>query len=133
MKSRMGGVLLILLGGGATWYAWHIALTDGVRDLEFATLGPPFLVFGLCLLIHGESLPRHGITPLLRTYGILAGLTAVLNLHFIKADRDKFDTIFEVGMGIVLVGIWFLPARMLVHPLQQVSRPTRPDDPIEPR
>jgi hypothetical protein len=129
----MVGISLVVLGGGATWYVWHIALTDGVYDREFAMIAPVLLVFGLGLLIHGERLGRHGITPLMRMYGILAGLAAVLNLHFIKADRSTFDTISEAAMAVFLVAIWFLPAHMLKQPVQPVRRSKKPDEPIEPR
>lgn len=136
MSSRAAGVLLLVLGGGLTWWVWHTALTHGAYSVKLAVVGPMVLPLGVGFLIHGQRLPRVGVTPLMRVYGILGAIAAVLNLHLLGADRDTSGLILEVCVGTILIGIFLLPRHILEQrtpPKVAAKSPDISSDPIEPR
>ena len=137
MSSRVAGVVCLAVGGGLTWWVWQSALTYGVYDIELAAIGAMVIPVGIGYLIHGERLPRRGITRLTRIYLILGALAAVLNLHLLGADRDTAGMLLLAGIGLALVVVSVLPARML-GPIKPQEVPPTPqagvsNEPIEPR
>jgi hypothetical protein len=71
-------MVCLLVGGGATWYVWHSALTEGVYGIKMAVIGAMVIPLGIGFLIHGERLPRFRVTPLMRVYGILGAIAAAI-------------------------------------------------------
>ncbi len=50
-KQRLGGALIAAVGGGGTWWIWHVARSEGYVYLKASMLFPAFLVLGLAMII----------------------------------------------------------------------------------
>ena len=99
VKTRLGGLFLMLMGGGFTWYFLYKPLQDAanhVANLSYTTkgviLGPILILAGLGMVVFGDTLK-----PLLQKPGgnrkQLTPLGWVLTL-----------LVAAVGIGIM---IWF--------------------------
>ena len=49
-KQRLGGLLIAAIGGGGTWWLWHVARSEGRVYLKASMLMPAFLVLGLAMV-----------------------------------------------------------------------------------
>lgn len=50
-KERMGGVVIMLLGGGFTAWTWHTALTEGYYYQKASMIFPTFCFLGLGMIL----------------------------------------------------------------------------------
>jgi hypothetical protein len=46
-KQKLGGVVMVLIGGGFTAWTWRTALVEGCFSAKGSLLGPALLVLGL--------------------------------------------------------------------------------------
>ena len=49
-KQRLGGALIAAIGGGGTWWVWHVARSEGEVYQKASVLLPAFLVLGLAMI-----------------------------------------------------------------------------------
>lgn len=85
LKSRLLGVLLILIFAGLSYYNWHQLTSEGRYSLKLAAFGPLGVVGGLFLLLF----PAKGGKP--------------------ETTKDKVIALLVLGVGLV-AGLfnWFL-------------------------
>jgi ABC-type Fe3+-siderophore transport system permease subunit len=50
-KERLGGLFIMAVGAGLTWFNWHIAYSEQHYYPKAAMLGPAFFVLGLGLAL----------------------------------------------------------------------------------
>lgn len=80
MKTRLFGLLLILICGGLTYYGWHQLLNEGRYSLKVAAFAPVGIVGGLFLLLFPTKAGKPEMTKdkilVLAVFGVglLAGL-----------------------------------------------------------
>lgn len=80
MKTRMFGIVLILLFGAMMYYNWHQLNTEGTYSLKMAAFGPVGVIGGLfVLLFPGKAGKPQTTTDKLLVLGVLVvGLAAGL-------------------------------------------------------
>jgi hypothetical protein len=85
LKSRLLGVVLILIFGGLIYYNWNQLMNEGRYSLKLAAFGPVGVVGGLFVLLF----PGKGGKP--------------------ETTRDKIIALAVLGVGLV-VGLfnWYL-------------------------
>jgi hypothetical protein len=80
MKTRLFGLVLILLCGGLTYYGWYQLHNEGRYSLKVAAFGPVGVVGGLFLLLFPtkagkpETTRDKIIVLVVFAIGLLAGL-----------------------------------------------------------
>lgn len=52
MKNRLKGLLVFLVGAGATAFNWRLLLNDGYYYTKLTLLGPLFAVGGLTMIFY---------------------------------------------------------------------------------
>lgn len=80
MKTRLFGILLILISAGLTYYGWHQLTTEGRYSLKVAAFAPVGIVGGLFLVLFPSKAGKPETTKdkiiVLLVFGI--GLSAGL-------------------------------------------------------
>jgi HAMP domain-containing protein len=117
-SSRQSGVLLLLAGLALMWLAWRWRAGGGLAVVQAAVAGPLSVLLGLGLLIHGERMPRYGMSRLTRRYGIAGGLAGAACLWVITGYAEA-----PTGRAR-----WLLPVLATVVWLVPIPAPTR-DEP----
>lgn len=62
MKTRLFGILLILVSAGLTYYGWRQLTTEGRYSLKLAAFAPVGIVGGLFLVLFPSKAGKPGTT-----------------------------------------------------------------------
>ena len=93
IKTRIYGVIIILVFAGLTYYNWHQALGEGRYSLKLATFGPVGIVGGFFMLLFPNRAAKPTTTGeriivlLVFVVGLAAGL---INLYFMDPGMFTF-------------------------------------------
>lgn len=80
IKTRLFGLVLILVFGGITYYVWYQATNEGRYSFKMATFGPVGIVGGLFVLLFPGMAGKPNTTAqkiaviLVLVIGLAAGL-----------------------------------------------------------
>ena len=97
-KQRIGGIIIALIGGGGTWWIWHLARSEGYFYPKASVSMPAFCILGLAMMAipgykeerlqRGEDISQLSGTQLLtpRWWVVLvvALVAGVVNLLLLK-------------------------------------------------
>jgi hypothetical protein len=113
MTTRPIAALLLALGLGLSYYAWHTAASTEGYSLKAAVMGPLLAVFGGGLLVHGDVMFARRTALLLRIYGVSGSVCAALNVYLLGLlhNDDSVERMLEIGIPALLLVAWLVPKR----------------------
>ena len=86
-KSRMAGVVLVVLGSAGVAWAWYQARATGSFASRGSMLGPIAVAVGLWLIVEGPELPAQRLSVLGWVFLVLGLIAGVLFREFLKSGR----------------------------------------------
>jgi hypothetical protein len=108
-SSRQGGAMLLLAGLVLTWLAWRWRAGSGMAVVQAAVAGPLSTLLGLGRLLHGEGIPRWGMSRLTRAYGIAGGLAGAVYLALITRYAEGSTGRARWLLPLLATVIWLVP------------------------
>jgi hypothetical protein len=108
-SGRQTGALLLLVGLVLMALAWLWRAGGGLAVVQAAVAGPLSAALGLGVLIHGERIPRYGMSWLTRAYGLAGGLAGAAYLFLIGHFADAPPGRARWLLPLLATGIWLIP------------------------
>lgn len=108
-RGRPAGALLLVAGAVLMGLAWRWRAGGGLAVVEAAVAGPLSAALGLGRLIHGEPIPRDGLSRLTRIYGLAGGLAGAAYLYLVGRFSDAPAGRLRWIVPAVATLIWLVP------------------------
>jgi hypothetical protein len=108
-SSRQSGALLLLAGLVLMWLAWRWRAGGGLAVVQAAVAGPLSTLLGLGRLLHGDGIPRLGMSRLTRAYGIAGGLAGATYLAVITRYAEAPTGRARWLLPLLATVVWFVP------------------------
>jgi protein-S-isoprenylcysteine O-methyltransferase Ste14 len=89
-KSRVVGVVAVVIGLAAVAWIWHTAHATGHFPGKLSILGPVFVSLGIWLTVEGPELPANRLSPLGWVFLVLGLIAGVLFQELLKTGRLPF-------------------------------------------
>jgi hypothetical protein len=94
-------------------------------------MGPVAVTLGIGMAIHGGAMPPTHITLPARAWGVLGSLASCANLwslgFYSSVRANSAGGIVRAVVPLVLVAVWFLPARYYGQPPFESGSSRRPE------
>jgi hypothetical protein len=108
-SQRQTGAVLLAAGILLVWLAWRWHGGGGLAAVQAAVAGPLSAALGLGLLIHGERIPRYGLTRRTRAYGLIGGLAGGAYLALVGVSAGWPPIGARWLLVLFATGIWLIP------------------------
>ena len=108
-SGRPAGTLLLLAGAALMALAWRWRAGGGLAVVQAAVAGPLSAALGLGMLIHGERIPRDGLSRVTRAYGLAGGLAGTSYLYLVGRFSDAPAGRLRWLLPVAATLIWLIP------------------------
>jgi hypothetical protein len=89
--------------------AWRWRASGGLAVVQAAVAGPLSTLLGLGRLLHGEGVPRLGMSRLTRVYGIAGGLAGAVYLYVITRQAEAPTGRARWLLPLLATVVWLVP------------------------
>jgi hypothetical protein len=108
-SGRPAGALLLAAGALLMALAWRWRAGGGLAVVQAAVAGPLSAALGLGKVLHGNHIPRDGLSRLTRIYGLAGGLAGAGYLYLVGRFSDAPAGRLRWIVPVVATLIWLIP------------------------
>lgn len=108
--SRRSGALVLLAAGVVLMgLAWRWRAGGGLAVVQAAVAGPLSAALGVGMLLHGEGIPRDGMSRLTRAYGVAGGLAGGVYLFLVGRFSHPPAGRLRWLLPVLATLVWLIP------------------------